>query len=177
MQAERLRSRWRRDAAKIDVHDGERVQNSREHSVTPVRREEDFVQRARQDAPEAPSQSSRKMHDSSARECDDAGRGFVSPESSRNRRGGHRTVKIVEMADATAALAEYAQKVATEPVIVTTNGKPIAALVPIENADFETASLSMNPKFLALIQRSRVRHQAEGGMSSDEMRRRLESGT
>ncbi|MCL0074055.1 DUF433 domain-containing protein [Dehalococcoidia bacterium] len=52
-------------------------------------------------------------------------------------------------------------------------GKPVAALVAIENADMETVSLSANPGFLSLIERSRVRQQAEGGISSEEMRRRL----
>jgi hypothetical protein len=37
----------------------------------------------------------------------------------------------------------------------------------------ETLKLSTHPKFLALIERSRARQKAEGGISSDEMRRRL----
>ena len=60
-----------------------------------------------------------------------------------------------------------------EPVIVTSKGRPIAALVSIENADLETVSLSINPQFLELIERSRARQRAEGGISSEEMRRRL----
>jgi antitoxin (DNA-binding transcriptional repressor) of toxin-antitoxin stability system len=56
---------------------------------------------------------------------------------------------------------------------VTRKGKPIAALVAIENADLETVSLSTNRKFLTLIERSRARQRTEGGISSDEMRRRL----
>jgi hypothetical protein len=36
----------------------------------------------------------------------------------------------------------------------------------------ETVALSTNPEFLALIERSRAR--AEGGISSEEMRRRFE---
>ena len=77
-------------------------------------------------------------------------------------------MKIVEQTEAKAPLADYAEGVAQEPVIVTVNGKPIAALVAIENADLETVSLSTNAAFLALIERSRVRHRAEGGLSGDE---------
>ena len=77
------------------------------------------------------------------------------------------------MTKATAPLAEYTNRVKKEPVIVTRKGKPIAALVSIEHADLETVALSTNRKFLALIERSRARHRAEGGISSDEMRRRL----
>ena len=36
-----------------------------------------------------------------------------------------------------------------------------------------TVSLSTNPQFLALIERSRARQESEGGISSDEMRWRL----
>jgi prevent-host-death family protein len=82
-------------------------------------------------------------------------------------------MKIIELTEATETLATYAVKVAQEPVIITVKGKPVAALVAIENADLETVSLSTNPAFLALIERSRARHQAEGGRSSAEVRRRL----
>jgi antitoxin (DNA-binding transcriptional repressor) of toxin-antitoxin stability system len=82
-------------------------------------------------------------------------------------------MKRVEMAEATAPLSEYAQAVSQEPLIITIDGKPIAALVPIENADLETVALSTHPQFLALIERSRARQKVEGGISSEEMRRRL----
>ena len=82
-------------------------------------------------------------------------------------------MKTLEMSKATAPLAEYAQEVSKEPVILTVGGRPIAALVPIENADLETVTLSTNSQFLALIERSRVRQKAERGVSSTEMRRRL----
>ena len=77
------------------------------------------------------------------------------------------------MVKATAPLAEYVRDISKEPVILTVNGKPVAALVSIENADLETVTLSTHPQFLALIERSRARQKAEGGISSTEMRRRL----
>ena len=83
-------------------------------------------------------------------------------------------MKTLEMSKATAPLADYARDVDKEPVIVTEHGRPVAALMPIENADRETVSLSTNAQFLALIERSRQRHEAQGGISSDEMRRRLQ---
>ena len=82
-------------------------------------------------------------------------------------------MKVLEKVDATASLAEYTADLDQEPVIIMSRGKPIAALVPIDNVDLETLSLSTDPQFLGLIERSRSRHRAEGGISSDEMRRRL----
>ena len=82
-------------------------------------------------------------------------------------------MKIIDLTEATETLATYAAEVAQGPVIITVAGKPVAALVAIENADLETVSLSTNPAFLALIERSRARHHAEGGLSGAEVRRRL----
>jgi antitoxin (DNA-binding transcriptional repressor) of toxin-antitoxin stability system len=82
-------------------------------------------------------------------------------------------MKMLKMAQATAPLAEYARDVDKEPVILTVGGKPVAALVSIENADLETVTLSAHPQFLALIERSRARQKAEGSISAEEMRRRL----
>lgn len=85
-------------------------------------------------------------------------------------------MKKLEVSEATAPLGEYAQRVSEEPVVLTVDGEPVAALIAIENADLETATLSTHPQFIALIERSRARQKAEGGISAEEMRRRLGSG-
>lgn len=77
------------------------------------------------------------------------------------------------MDQATTSLAECARGITTEPLVVTKEGRPVAVLLPLENADLETVSLSSNPRFLALIERSRVRLAEEGGLSSEEVRRQL----
>ena len=82
-------------------------------------------------------------------------------------------MKVIDITEATNSLAKYAQEVTEEPVIITVDGKPMVALVAIENADLETVSLSTHPKFIDLIERSRARLRAEGGISTEEMRRRL----
>lgn len=82
-------------------------------------------------------------------------------------------MKTIEVAKAKLPLADYTKDVAKEPVIVTVKGKPVAALVSISNADIETVSLSNNQKFLNLIERSRSRQKSEGGISTEEMRRRF----
>src|SRR5262249_60793886 len=101
------------------------------------------------------------------------GRGHQSAERRAHRPGGDSPVKTIEMSEATAPLAEFAGRARTEPILVTSGGKPIAALVPLENADLETVTLSTNEKFLALIERSRVAQTTQGGISAAEMRRRL----
>ena len=83
-------------------------------------------------------------------------------------------MKTVEKQDATRTLAEYASEIRDGPVVVTDDGQPVAALVPIENADLETVSLSTNRQFLELIERSRSRVRDEGGVSGEEMQRRFD---
>lgn len=82
-------------------------------------------------------------------------------------------MKVVEKKKATATLAAYAEGIGNGPVVLTDKGKPVAVLVPIENADLETISLSTNKRFIELIERSRARARKEGAISSKEMRRRF----
>jgi prevent-host-death family protein len=81
-------------------------------------------------------------------------------------------MKVVEREKATETLAAYAAEVEKGPIVVTDQGKPVAVLMPIENADLEKVTLSTNRAFIELIERSRARVRAEGGISSEEMRRR-----
>jgi PHD/YefM family antitoxin component YafN of YafNO toxin-antitoxin module len=83
-------------------------------------------------------------------------------------------MKTLECSEANLPLVNYAKKLKNKPVIITQKGKPLAALISLINADMETVSLSNSPKFIALIERSRLRQKKEGGISIQEMRRRLE---
>jgi len=82
-------------------------------------------------------------------------------------------MKTVELDDATMSLADYARKAGEEPYVVTDHGTPVAILLPLENTDLESASLSSNRRFIELIERSRARVRQEGGIPSAEVRRRL----
>ncbi len=52
-------------------------------------------------------------------------------------------------------------------------GEPVAAVVPIEDADPESLSLATNPDFMTIIERSRAQVPAGSGISTEEMRHRL----
>lgn len=83
------------------------------------------------------------------------------------------TVKRIEVSDATEPLATYLREADAGPVVVTEAGRPVAALVLLEDTDLETISLSTDPAFLELIQGSRERQAREGGLSAAEVARRL----
>ena len=80
-------------------------------------------------------------------------------------------MKRVDISEATASLAEYAKTANGDTVVVTVNGQPIVAVVPIPNADLETVSLSSNPKFLSILERSRASYRAQGGISLKDLER------
>jgi PHD/YefM family antitoxin component YafN of YafNO toxin-antitoxin module len=80
-------------------------------------------------------------------------------------------MKTLEMARATAPLSEYAKHIDEGPLVLTRKGKPVAALMSLEGSDMESVSLSMNPKFIALIEEARAQHRAGLGVTSDEIRR------
>jgi prevent-host-death family protein len=82
-------------------------------------------------------------------------------------------MKSIDMAQATAPLSKYAGRVKREAVIVTEKGRPVAALVSLADADWETIKLSTDPRFGRLIARSRRRHRECGGVSAAEMRLRV----
>jgi len=82
-------------------------------------------------------------------------------------------MKIVDILRATNPLADYVEAVQSEPLVVTDHGVPTAVLLPLTDTDLETVALSTNPDFIALIERSRALARAEGGISPDEMRRRV----
>ncbi len=82
-------------------------------------------------------------------------------------------MKTIDLGEALNPLADYVKGARVEPLVVTEDGEPTAVLLPLVNADLETVSLGTNPEFIALIERSRARAQAEGGLSAEEMRRRV----
>ena len=82
-------------------------------------------------------------------------------------------MRKVAITKATKSLAEFARDAAAGPVLVTDRGKPVTVLLPVDNADHETVSLSTNSRFMEMIERSRARQQREGGLSPEQVRRRL----
>ncbi len=82
-------------------------------------------------------------------------------------------MKKLEISKATASLANYVQNLNQETLILSSEGEPVAVLMPIENADLETISLSTNHEFIAILEESRASLKEEGGIPLDEMKRRL----
>ncbi len=81
-------------------------------------------------------------------------------------------MKVVKMEEAKGSLSDYARQNRRDAVVVTRRGKPVSALVPLEaGVDMERLALSMNPRFRAILERSRAEVRAGKVVSSDEVRR------
>lgn len=83
-------------------------------------------------------------------------------------------MKLLELEEAKGSLSDYARKNRRDAVVVTRHGKPISALVPLDSgADLERLSLSANPRFRAILERSRAEVRAGRVTSSAEVRRQF----
>lgn len=82
-------------------------------------------------------------------------------------------MKKIEQAKATSTLADYTRDLGNEPLVITKRGVPIAVLMGVGDIDMEALSVSASPEFWAIIEESRAAHEKEGGISSEEVARRL----
>lgn len=82
-------------------------------------------------------------------------------------------MKRIDIDDATSPLRKYAGAIRQGPLVLTRRGKPIAALVSLKGFDVESLTLSNNPAFISMIERSRESIRRGQGITSDEMRLRL----
>lgn len=70
-------------------------------------------------------------------------------------------MKSIEISTASKSLAEYTNELGDGFVVLTSNSKPVAAIVSLRSIDPESLSLSTNEEFLAIIDQAR-RECAEG---------------
>src|SRR5215468_4257258 len=77
-------------------------------------------------------------------------------------------MKIASVADVKARLSAYLNESKEGPVIVTRNGKAVAALVAVTDDDeLERLVLAHSPKFQALLDKSRRQIEETGGIPHD----------
>ena len=82
-------------------------------------------------------------------------------------------MKTLEIQKATKALAEYAVSINDGSLLVVKNGKPLAILSSARGMDAESIALANNPKFSAIIEKSRARQKTEGGLTIEQVRQQL----
>ncbi len=79
----------------------------------------------------------------------------------------------VELDDTELSIPDLAELAKKGTVILTRNGKALAAVKTLPGADWESISLASNPRFQALIEESRRSYREQGGRSLAEIRAEL----
>ena len=82
-------------------------------------------------------------------------------------------MKTLAISKATKPLSEYTKKLKDELLILTSNGRPVVAIVSLKNVDLESLSLCTNPDFMEIIEISRKEFKKGKKLSLSEMQKEL----
>ena len=85
-------------------------------------------------------------------------------------------MKVVPLEGTTMTVPELVELARGEPVILTRDGQPLISVRELSGSDWESASLINNPRFTALIERSRRSYRDKGGIGIGQLREELALG-
>ena len=86
-------------------------------------------------------------------------------------------MKIAPVAEVKARFSDYLKKAEKSPIIVTKNGRPVAAIVsaPEDEAELERFILANTPRFRQLLEGADQRIRKTGGIEHDDFWKSVES--
>lgn len=79
-------------------------------------------------------------------------------------------MKTIEITTASQTLAECTRDIDEDFVVLTSNNKPVAAIVSLKDVDPESLSLSTNPQFMRIVEQARQEIAAGSTLSLDQMK-------
>ena len=79
-------------------------------------------------------------------------------------------MRSIEISTASKPLCDYANELDEEILVLTSNERPIAAIVSLRNVDKESLLVSSNPEFIEIINKARQDFEAGRRLSFDEMK-------
>ena len=80
-------------------------------------------------------------------------------------------MKVVPVEESDVTASQLAKMAKSGSVILTRNGRPLAAVKDLSGSDWESVSLANNPRFIALIEESRRSYREQGGIPIDDLRK------
>lgn len=78
-------------------------------------------------------------------------------------------MRKVNLGNAGESVADYARSARNDPVVFVEHGKPVAALISLENVDWETVALGTSAEFMQMINEAREQIRKEGGIPHDDV--------
>jgi antitoxin (DNA-binding transcriptional repressor) of toxin-antitoxin stability system len=82
-------------------------------------------------------------------------------------------VKRIAVEELPKSLTRVLREVAREPIAIKRSGKVYAALVPLDELDYETFSLGRNARFAEIVKRSRDSARRHGLISLESLEKEL----
>lgn len=82
-------------------------------------------------------------------------------------------MKRIEISGASRPLSDYADELEDEIVILTSQNRPVAALVPLRDVDEESWALSASDIFQDLMEQAREEVRTGKTVSLEELKRKL----
>jgi PHD/YefM family antitoxin component YafN of YafNO toxin-antitoxin module len=82
-------------------------------------------------------------------------------------------MKTLELQKASKPLADYALKLGSGSIVITSNNKPVAALVSLKGVERESLALSLHPAFRRIIRRARAETKRGQVFSLEQIRAEL----
>ena len=82
-------------------------------------------------------------------------------------------MRTIEISTASRSLADYTSELNDDFVVLTSNSKPVAAIISLKNVDPESLALSTNAEFLEIIEQARRECVAGHTISLSTMREEL----
>ena len=82
-------------------------------------------------------------------------------------------MKTIEISKASRPLSDYAKELDEEVIVLVSNSKPVAALVPLKGIDAESLSLSTNREFMEIIKKAREEFRSGKMLSLEQMRQEV----
>jgi len=82
-------------------------------------------------------------------------------------------MKTIDLETASKPLSDYAKDIDKEILVLKSKDKPVAAIVSLKNVDMESLSLSTNPEFLEIIEKSRNELKLGKRISLEEMKKEI----
>ena len=86
-------------------------------------------------------------------------------------------MKTLELRNASKPLADYAAELDADSIMITSDKKPVAALVSLKGMDRESVALSLSPEFAKIIGRARSEAKAGKLVSLHQIKEELLKAT
>lgn len=86
-------------------------------------------------------------------------------------------MRTIEISTASKPLRDYANELDDEIIVLTSDERPVAAIVSLRKVDKEALLLSSNPEFIEIINKAREDFESGRRLSFEEMKQAVSEGS